>query len=163
MAQIQTRIVLAVTLLLVIFSSTALGAEYMVQIGAFKNATSEAKYSDAGTVGGVHHLLSSDAWQKVMIGKFNSRQAAETARTELIGLGYQGAFLVNYDRVEAKLNESNIASQPAVYSSTASKSDVSALMDLSADEQSMAVYLDGKLRIKRGDRFLTLEEFRLSQ
>ena len=161
-----------------LFSSPfAYSAVYLVQIGAYQQPN-EAALKAASEYG---HLIQSDASNsltRVYVGKFANRSAAERARDGLLSAGYDGAFLVNYVSVEASLVDSELAffnqekhfengsyeNESAVLPKTAvSSSDIDTLDDLTAQERALVVYLDGKLKIKRGEQFMSIDEFRASR
>ncbi|MFK8019712.1 MAG: SPOR domain-containing protein [Pseudomonadales bacterium] len=160
-----------------LFSSPfAYSAVYLVQIGAYQQPN-DAALKAASEYG---HLIQSDASNaltRVYVGKFANRTAAETARNGLLSIGYDGAFLVNYASVEASLADSNLAffnrennvengnyeSKSVLQKATVRASDSNTLDDLTEQERALVVYLDGKLKIKKGEQFMSLSEFRASR
>lgn len=146
------RVLIAVV---VFAAASAQAADYVVQIGAFRNPASDFGEL-AAEYGTVSTSQSPSGLTRFQVGAFASESEARRALARLRAVGYADAFVLR------KGNGNNFVSDlPAVGAAPPSQSPRgrSAVERLPADLRSQAVYLDGVLHIKDGDRFIPLDEY----
>lgn len=154
-------------------ATLAQAAEYTIQIGAYEKPT-KSLTAQASHLGEVNTALNDMGMTILTIGRYDT---ARLARVDLdsIRASYDGAFV---RKVPDSMswgagsegftdNSTSTASSSDTTYSSGSTATVYAngsndLSSLTADERQNAVYLDGVLRMKQGDSFMSLEEYRRS-
>lgn len=124
-------------------SSVATAGEYSVQIGAFRDV--ESGYAERATaVGELYTERTRAGVTRFQIGRFASKQAAQAARSALIGAGYADAFVVEKAVADASRPDAAPSADP--------------LASVPDSLRSRVVLLDGAYQVKEGDRFVPLAE-----
>ncbi len=146
-------------------------AEYTIQIGAYEKPA-KSLVTQASQLGEVNTALNDMGMTILTIGRYDT---AREARVELPSIRetYQGAFIravpdsISWGSGYENFVEGSAPVEPASsYVSTSSGSSAAqtygtdSLSSLTAEERRHAVYLDGVLRMKDGDSFMSLEEYR---
>ncbi len=133
----------------VLSASAASAAEYVVQIGAFRRPSQDFAAA-ARQVGEVTTVVTSSGVTLFQVGTFGSFSEANEARSSLRAAGYADAFVRRARRSAASL--------PAV-SAAPPAEGATRFERLPAELQARTVYLDGRLHVKEGDRFIPLSEY----
>lgn len=137
---------------LVALASTTASAEFSVQIGAFRTVGSGFE-DDARAFGSVYTDVTAAGVTRVRVGPFSSRAEADAAVRDIRAAGYNDAFVLRTG-MDASSSLPSVAAAPPVSVSHTSDFD-----RLPADVRANAVYLDGALHVKEGDRFIPLREY----
>lgn len=145
--------------LIVVFllgAGAAEAAEYVVQIGAFRNP--HADFGEAAAeIGVLSTRESPSGLTRFVVGSFATEAEAQQAMRRLRAAGYSDAF-VRRTIADARAIEDlpAIEELPAV---GAGPSERSRFESLPRELRARTVYLDGVLHVKEGDRFTPLDEY----
>ncbi|MFK7734126.1 MAG: SPOR domain-containing protein [Pseudomonadales bacterium] len=143
------------------FSVQTHGKDYTIQIGVFTKP-SATYWRAAAEVDTVYHY-SKNGLTKVQVGFFDKARDAQTSLEKLRSVGYQDAFIVAASKPDlTQVEQQDNTSDDQAIARTASPHNNIAWQNLSEDERTKAAYLDGQLRIKVGDVFYTVSEYRSS-
>lgn len=145
----------------------ATAAEYVVQIGAFKFPPSST-INSLGSYGEILEESTAGGLTRILVGTFGSHGEATGIRDQLRDQGYPDAFVTRFGGQSSYASNSvsddyNSAVDDAysVAKSTAPAAGGSTSMaGLSDEEKLRAVFLDGQLKMKVGDEFLSLDDYR---
>ncbi len=127
---------------------------YSVQIAAYKYLPDNFIKS-AEKYGSVHtsHL---GELTRVSVGNFENKNAALELLLQLKKAGYDDAF-INHISSSMISNRSQISPQPYQHENHASpSSEMTKFRNLSEAEKERAVFIDGKLHLKQGNRFMLI-------
>lgn len=160
----------------------AAAAEYVVQIGAFKYPPSST-INSLTSYGEILEESTGSGLTRILVGTFDSHGAATGVRDQLRDQGYPDAFVTRFGGQNAYADNSGSyddydnGAEDSSYSSAstdtqgayetakslapaAGGSSSQSMAALTEEEKLRAVFLDGQLKMKVGDEFLTLDEYR---
>lgn len=140
-------IVFTTTFLLLVANTSAHGnktSNFSIQIGAYhqvsKALTDSLEQYDNVSTEYANNLT------RVLLGKFNSKQEAELLLNRLKEDGYNDAFIRSIGTSSESTNQG--------HSHGRADRDYTELDLLDPSDKPFAVYLDGKLHLKKGDTFI---------
>lgn len=154
-----------------LLTGPAHGNDYTIQIGAFRTP-SESFVEPARSVGEIYFNRRDNGLVALSVGRFASFGEAQD-NLALLAESFPGAYVRRAEagassqldtsgKVSSNISStsSQTASAMPAGSAPASGPEDQLLASLSAEERKNVVYLDGKLHVKDGNRFVPLREYR---
>ena len=133
----------------------AQAANYSVQIGAYKDPAA-AETKRASDIGEITMHPGRDGLTRIRVGHFESEQDAQTALQRVRAAGYADAYISDERGRPVGHHEQRLPlSRPTAYSEDKRLSAAKA--KIPADQHRNIVYLDGRLMLKEGNTFRSLD------
>jgi len=126
------------------FAHTHSGS-YTVQVATYRNVPSN--FVESLNQYGKVHAIQAGELTRVSIGSFDSRDGATNLLNKLRNEGFDDAFI----------NRLGASTSSHSHSKIEQSSEMTKFHSLSPSEQDQAVFLDGKLFLKQGERFIPVE------
>ena len=145
---------------LCVLPTLASAANYSVQVGAFKYYD-KAKLSELEKFGGLQATQISSGLTRVRIGAFKTQAEALAAQNSIRKNGYADAYIVRAGKRIPGLAKSPASDMNRLTSIEPASGTARFIPhNLTEEEKRLGVYLDGQFRIKNGNKFMKLKEFR---
>lgn len=145
-------------LLFLLLASDAFAASYYVQLGAYRNPQN-ADFSNANALGQMEQIAGPNGLTRVRIVAIESKSAASEVLQGAKQNGFSDAYIGHSGRaaVHRKQQPTSTTAYIPAYSGPSDQRMNAARAKVSADQHGDIVYLDGKLFLKEGENFRSLE------
>lgn len=145
--------------LLIIVAGPVSAGQYAVQLEASKSPQLE-RYKQLSVHGELYTVAADNGYIRTRLGPYDSKAAALAVLEQVHEAGYADAFLAKYNSGGITAG-SSVASSASRHQYDVENFDVRSLPEwgnLTPEQQSNIVYLDGVLHVKNGDEFIPMEE-----